>query len=85
MSASSAGLKPSPENWQRDVESASMRRTEKPNQADAPDSCEYSDCEKPPSMTVRFRNPKEYVCYCVDHANQQYKDLSYAKYRSKLA
>lgn len=45
----------------------------KPSRQKAPNECQYSGCEKRPMYTVRFRKPKEYVCYCEKHSNQVYK------------
>ena len=61
-----------------------MTRTDKLDLDSAPDSCEYTSCEKTPTMTVRFREPKEYVCYCRSHADEQFSELPNAKYRSRL-
>jgi len=35
---------------------------------DLPDECQVKSCSDPARMYVRFRNPKEYVLYCKDHA-----------------
>jgi hypothetical protein len=53
-------------------------RTTMPDSEDAPDTCEWRDCEKPPTMWVRYVHPKEYLCFCRDHAkeSQQRSDKS---------
>jgi len=61
-----------------------LTRLEKPTLESAPDVCAYQGCEKAPTMTVRFRDPNEYVCYCTDHAEKAFNQHPHAKYRSKL-
>ena len=61
-----------------------MTRTDKPDLDSAPDSCEYNTCDKSPTMTIRYIDPKEYVCYCRTHADEQFSELPNAKYRSRL-
>ena len=56
---------------------------EKPTFDTAPDDCEYTDCDSNPTSVVRFRDPEEYVCYCVEHANKA-NQLPGAKYHSSL-
>jgi len=40
--------------------------------------CEYAGCENPPTHTVRFRDPKEYLCYCKAHAIEG-KNMAHGK------
>ncbi len=59
-------------------------RKVKPSADEAPALCEYEGCRRPPTHTVRFRKPKEYVCYCQDHAVQA-KDMTHGKALFELA
>jgi hypothetical protein len=61
-----------------------LTRLEKPTLESAPDMCAYQGCEKAPTMTVRFRDPNEYVCYCDQHAGNVFSEYAHAKYRSRL-
>jgi len=63
---------------------SNLTELSKPTHESAPDECAYTSCEKHPTMTIRFQEPKEYVCYCTDHSEQVFQEREYAKYRSKL-
>lgn len=39
----------------------------KPSYDEAPPTCQYGSCPDRPREAVRFRSPREYVCYCSDH------------------
>jgi len=58
--------------------------SEKPSRDDAPDECRHRGCDSYPEKAIRFRDPKEYLCYCWDHAIELYNDRSDAKYRTNL-
>jgi hypothetical protein len=66
------------------IEMTSTTNLSKPTLDSAPDTCHYQGCDKSPSMTVRFRDPNEYLCYCRDHADKVFTQQAYAKYRSQL-
>lgn len=41
-----------------------------PDQSEAPDECQFAGCTDAPQRWVRFTNPKEYICFCKDHARR---------------
>jgi len=49
---------------------------ERPDADEAPATCQYTGCDNLPSHYVRFRDPKEYVCYCKSHAKEQLAEHS---------
>jgi len=67
------------------VRMTSTTNLSKPTLDTALDTCQYNSCDNAPTMTIRFRNPNEYICYCRDHADEQFSERTRAKYRSKLA
>lgn len=42
----------------------------RPSMDEAPDKCQVRGCEDHPVRTVRYKDPKEYVCYCQRHAEE---------------
>lgn len=55
----------------------------KPTVDNAPDTCAYNECARPPTYTVRFRNPDEWLCYCKTHSKRVFGYAS-AKSRTLL-
>ncbi len=46
----------------------------RPTEDEAPDECQQRGCSKKPDKTVRWWNPKEWVCYCNSCANELMDD-----------
>lgn len=42
----------------------------KPSRSDAPAECQFRGCDTRPERWVRFKSPKEYVCYCAEHVEE---------------
>jgi len=57
---------------------------ERPDQSEAPNQCQYTGCDNPPTKVVRFRDPKEYICYCREHAREQKHERPGAKYKGRI-
>jgi hypothetical protein len=56
----------------------------KPSIDDAPATCQYGSCSDHPIETVRYYNPREYVCYCATHAALCEAERKRAKNRLRL-
>jgi len=56
----------------------------RPSNDDAPDTCQYRDCDNPTRYYVKFRKPTEYVCFCTDHSKEAY-NRDYARVRHRLS
>jgi len=57
---------------------------ERPSLSEAPDECRFNGCDVRPKYYVKFIKPKEYVCYCTDHAEQVYR-YNYARVKHLLS
>lgn len=54
-----------------------------PSLDEAPDVCEFNTCGSPAQRVVGFRDPDEFVCYCREHAIEQFA-LPGAKFEQRL-
>ncbi len=61
------------------------KQTNMPTRDEAPDECEYKTCTKMPNVALRYSNPREWVCYCDDHASEMYNDdTTNARFRKRI-
>lgn len=57
---------------------------DRPSLSDAPDECQYGECDDRPRYYVKFVSPREYVCYCDEHSDWAYNQ-DYARVRHLLS
>lgn len=41
-----------------------------PDLSEAPDECQFAGCSETPKRWVRYTSPREYVCFCEEHARR---------------
>lgn len=56
----------------------------RPDRDAAPNRCQSVGCKKYPTKIVKYSNPKEYVCFCPEHAAEQIINADRAQHDLKI-